>query len=459
MKTDIEKQLPSTNKAVIYCRVSDKSQEINGHGLESQETRCRQHAAAKGYEVAAVFPDTITGGGDFMKRPGMVALLSFLDAQPDEKFVVIFDDLKRFARDTRFHLDLRDTFRRRGARIECLNFTFEDTPEGEFIETVLAAQGQLERKQNGRQVAQKMKARMQRGYWVFPAPVGYKYAKTKEHGKLLVRDDPLASIVTEALEGYATGRFEAVAEVQRFLQAQPAFAEKRKGKVHYQGVYDMLTRPLYAGYISYKNWDLNLAQAKHEPLISLQTHERIQARLNGRAKLPARKNIGDDFALRGFVTCADCGTPLRSSWPKGRSKRYPYYLCQTKGCDSYGKSIPRDRLEGEVGDIIKSLGPSRTFFNLLKAMFHDAWNQRLAQAEHTIASARQQIKDIEKQVDALLGRIVEATNASVIRAYEDKIGALERRKAGLQDQLANSAPPKGTFDQMLELAHTTRLRV
>ena len=41
-------------------RVSSKSQENEGHGLESQETRCRQHAAAMGYDVAAVFPDMIT---------------------------------------------------------------------------------------------------------------------------------------------------------------------------------------------------------------------------------------------------------------------------------------------------------------------------------------------------------------------------------------------------------------
>ena len=156
---------PSQNepvKAVIYCRVSSKSQELEGNGLESQETRCREYARAKGYFVEAMFPDTITGGGDFMQRPGMVALLSYLDAQPSENYVVIFDDLKRFARDTRFHLDLRDAFRLRGAQIECLNFKFEDSPEGEFIETIMAAQGALERKQNGRQVAQKMKARMQR---------------------------------------------------------------------------------------------------------------------------------------------------------------------------------------------------------------------------------------------------------------------------------------------------------
>lgn len=145
-------------KVVIYCRVSSKSQEEDGHGLESQETRCRQHAAAKGYEVMATFPDTITGGGDFMKREGMVALLSFLDAYPNNNFVVIFDDLKRFARDREFHFRLRDAFRVRNATIECLNFNFDETPEGEFIEIIMAAQGQLERKQNGRQVAQKMKA-------------------------------------------------------------------------------------------------------------------------------------------------------------------------------------------------------------------------------------------------------------------------------------------------------------
>ena len=94
------KEISPHKHAVIYCRVSSKSQEEEGHGLESQETRCREHARLKGYTVEAVFPDTITGGGDFMKRPGMVALLSYLDAQPDQNYVVIFDDLKRFARDT-----------------------------------------------------------------------------------------------------------------------------------------------------------------------------------------------------------------------------------------------------------------------------------------------------------------------------------------------------------------------
>jgi DNA invertase Pin-like site-specific DNA recombinase len=164
-------------KAVIYCRVSSPKQKLEGSGLESQEHRCREYADMKGYDVEAVFPDDASGGGDFMKRPGMVALLSYLDAQPDKSYVVIFDDLKRFARETEMHIKLRQAFKTRGALVECLNFKFEDTPEGKFIETIIAAQGELEREQNRRQVVQKMKARVEKGYYVFHPPVGYRYEK------------------------------------------------------------------------------------------------------------------------------------------------------------------------------------------------------------------------------------------------------------------------------------------
>ena len=262
--------------AVIYCRVSSKGQESDGHGLESQETRCRQYAGLKGYDVAAVFPDTISGGGDFMKRPGMKALLAFLDAQPDERFVVIFDDLKRFARDTRFHLDLRDAFRARHASIECLNFKLDETPEGEFIETIIAAQGALERKQNGRQVAQKMRARMESGYWIHQAPVGYAYTTVKGRGKLLVPSEPLAGIVREAFEGYAAGRFQSQSEVKRFFESMPAFPLNRAGKLTHQRVTEILTHPIYTGHICSEVYGLNWLKGHHEALISIDISTRCR---------------------------------------------------------------------------------------------------------------------------------------------------------------------------------------
>lgn len=91
---------PEPLTALIYCRVSSTKQKLEGSGLASQEHRCRQYAEGKGYAVEAVFPDDSSGGGDFMKRPGMRAMLAYLDAQKGTPYVVIFDDLKRFARDT-----------------------------------------------------------------------------------------------------------------------------------------------------------------------------------------------------------------------------------------------------------------------------------------------------------------------------------------------------------------------
>jgi len=40
------------------------------------------------------------------------------------------------------------------------------------------------------------------GYRVFRAPVGFRDQKMPGHCKLLVRDEPVASIAQEALEGF-----------------------------------------------------------------------------------------------------------------------------------------------------------------------------------------------------------------------------------------------------------------
>ena len=440
-------------RAVIYCRVSSTKQKIEGSGLESQEHRCRQFAEAQGFEVEAVFPDDASGGGDFIKRPGMVALLSYLDAQPDKDYVVIFDDLKRFARDTEFHIKLRREFQQRGARIECLNFKLDDTPEGKFVETIFAAQGELEREQNRRQTIQKMKARVEKGYWVHRAPIGYRYASDRIHGKLLVRDEPLASIVAEALEGFASGRFLSQGEVKRFLESKPEFPKDLPdGEIRYWKVTKLLTRPIYAGYVEAPKWDISLRKGHHEPLISFETHSRILQILEEGARPAARKDINEDFPLRGFVLCDDCGKPMTSCWSKGCRKHYAYYLCDTRGCPSHRKSVPRAKIEDGFADILRSLQPTQQLFGLVKAMFKDAWNMRLAEAHNAKETVTRQVRDVEKQMENLLDRIMSATSDSVVTAYEGRLAKLEREKLLLSERVDQIVPPKGRFEEFIELS-------
>ena len=120
------------------------------------------------------------------------------------------------------------------------------------------------------------------------------------HRKLLVRDEPTASIVEQALNGFASGRFETVAEVKRLLEQFPDYPHYKNGEVHSQRVTDLLRRVLYTGYMDIPQWDISLHPGKHEPLISYEDFQRIQERLDGRAKAPMKANIKDDFPLRGL---------------------------------------------------------------------------------------------------------------------------------------------------------------
>jgi site-specific DNA recombinase len=135
-----------------------------------------------------------------------------------------------------------------------------------------------------------MRARMQHVYWVFQAPVGYCYERDSGRGKILVRDEPNASILQEALEGYASGRFATQVEVKRFLEAQPSFPKDLpNGEIRYQRIHDLLTRVIYAGCLEALNWNVGLREGKHEGLISFETFEKIQARLKSTAKSSGAK--------------------------------------------------------------------------------------------------------------------------------------------------------------------------
>ena len=211
------KPAPKNQKAVIYCRVSGAKQVREGDGLASQETRCREYASYKDYDVIAVFRDDISGGS--AARPGMIAMLDFLKKNKRDGTVVIIDDISRLARGLEAHLQLRTAIGNAGGKLESPSIEFGEDSDSILVENLLASVSQHQRQKNGEQTKNRMRARAMNGYWVFHAPIGYRYERVAEHGKLLVRDEPYASIIAEALEGYASGRFATLTEVRRFLEA------------------------------------------------------------------------------------------------------------------------------------------------------------------------------------------------------------------------------------------------
>ncbi len=442
---------PATpQKAVIYCRVSSKKQVREGDGLRSQETRCREYASYKGYEVAEVFSDSVTGGDK--TRLGIKNVVKFLRAHRKDACIVIIDHLDRFAKDVRGHWDLRDLLTEAGGKLESPTMEFGDDADSILRENLLASVAQHQRQKNAEQTKNRMRARAQNGYWVFHAPIGYSYERVAGHGKLLVPKEPLASIVKEAYEGYASGRFDGLTEVKRFLESQPAFPRNSNDEVHIERVAEIFARPVYAGHITIEDWGLRLVPAKHKAIISLATWQAVQDRRFGIAKAPARADISEDFPLRGFVSCGHCSQPLTACWSKGRSARYPYYLCDTRGCPEARRSIKREVIEGEFETLLSGLQPTEGLFNLAFAVFRDLWDAKLAGQRSQGGVLKSELALIERKVDALLDRIVDADSDSIVKAYEKRIRDLETQKAVMRDRIANCGRPLTTFSETYRTA-------
>ncbi len=400
------------------------------------------------------FRDEGVSGG-IVDRAAIRQMLTWLRKNRAEEPVVLIDDISRMARGVEAHWKLRAAIGSVGAKLESPSIEFGDDSDSQLIENMLASVSQHHRQKNGEQVVHPMKARLMNGYFAFWVPTGYTYARVKGHsGKIMVRDEPNASLIQEALEGFATGRFQTQSEVKRFLEPHPIFKRDANGQIHPQRIKNLLTNKIYAGYYEYKPWGVPLTKGKHEALISWEAFQRIQQRLNEGAYAPARADAAEEFPLRGFVTCDCCGKPLTAYHAKGRNKRYPYYECFNKQCDERRKSIRKDVLEGEFEGLVQQMRPAAGLMSTAAIMFRDIWNSRILGFEAKLKEQKQALTGINQTIGKLTDRLIETTSSSAIKAYETKLEKLEAEKALIAENLTQKPDRAQGFDQSFRTALT-----
>jgi len=425
-KKQFENGVPKQNsyenrEGLVYCRVSSKRQETEGSGLISQEGRCIQELNSIKIPHLKTFLDSFSGGGDFMRRPAMKELLEYIDAHPHKKFLVVFDDLSRFARDVFFHIKLRAEFRKRDVVLRCLNYNFDESEEGEFAELIFAGKNELDRKQNRRQVIQKQKARLELGYWAFGSKKGYTMTRSSEHGTISIPNKEGLDILKPALEGFADGTFIHKVDVCKFL-VEKKFWKNQLPEKYIDKLTQILRDPFYAGYVEYPAWEVSRRLGKHKGIISLETFELIQKRM-GKLDLGKRirTDISDDFPLRGLLVCADCGRHLTACWVKGRSKRHPYYYCQNKKCESNWKVIKKETIESQFTELLKKITLKKDILNILQVIFDEVWAEEIKNIGELQNELKFKKMDLEKKIGELTTLILSAKLQSVKRAYERQI--------------------------------------
>ncbi len=361
--------------------------------------------------------------------------------------------ISRLARDLANHLQLRTRIHVAGGKLVSPSMEFGEDSDSVLVENLLASVSDHQRRKNREQCHNRTRARLMNGYWVFSAPVGYRYEKQKQGGRILVRDEPMAQVVQEALEGFADGRFQTQAEVRRFLMSRPDYVLAMPSKtVRNQAVNDILTRLVYSGYLEHKKWDVPLTKGNHSALISYETHLKIQRRLQETGHAPDRKDIDRDFPLRGFLVCDRCGIALTACWSTSHTGvKYPYYHCRKKGCQFYGKSTRRDRVHEQFEALLRSMEPAEGTLKLADRMFSDAWNKRRAEGEKASKQMLRRAESTDREIEKYLVRIVRSDNDSVIDKYEQKISSLQSESTLFREQASKTSYPHKNFDEVFEL--------
>jgi site-specific DNA recombinase len=418
-------------KAVIYCRVSSDKQVREGHGLEGQERSCRDFAKFHNLDVVDVIYDEGISGGT-IDRPGLQKLFGLIE-KSKVKITVIVDDINRIARDVVTHFAIRKFIKDAGGEFLSVNMKLEDTPDGEFIETIMAAAAQLERTRNRERVISRMDARIKAGYWSFDSPPGYKYEKVEGHGKLLVLDEPKASIIREAIEGFASGRFFTQSDVKAFLDSKNFHHRRQTGQVHLEQVKRILTRKLYTGKIEYLKWGITERDGHHQAIISYATYLKVQERLNGKIKESANYDLSTDFPLRRFILCSECNQPYTASWSTSRNKKkHPYYRCSTKNCGQ--KNVRRDLVHDEFHQLLISLKPNENIKIFLKKIVAEQYELRLKNNSSLMKEAYKKNKELDHEMEKLTTTLVKLTNDVAIKRIEQRLEDLEKQKTELELQ-------------------------
>ncbi len=431
--------------ALIYCRVSSDRQATEGHGLDGQERRCREYAVAHDLHVVAVFRDEGASGGT-IDRPALQKMFAYMRQHKDID-IVLFEDVSRIARDMGVHIQVLSQITRLGASYQTVNQPIEDTAVGKFIVQSLANVAELHRNLNAQNVKNRMKARLQAGYWVFENPRGYIFQTVTGHGRMLVPDRPTARAVQQALLGFASGRLQTQADVQRFLQEKRLRHRGRSGIVYGDQVRRILTQVLYAGYLEHRSWGVPLTKAQHEPLISLDTYYAIQDRLASKAPLPHdRKDMARDFPLRGFVLCSECRKPYTASWSKGNTTKVPYYRCYRKGCPAYGKSIRKEVLEEQFEELLATVQPRPEILELVRVAMLGLWNARLDDFRGLIEKHQQEMAAIEQLIKKYCDQVLETNSKILIKTYETKIEELNNRKLRLGSRIEADTHNLASYD-------------
>ncbi len=445
---------PTHRQAVIYVRVSSKEQEKEGYSIPAQLKLLKDYALTRGFVVAKEFVDVETA-----KQSGRTAfaeMIAYFKRQPTCRVLLV-------EKTDRLYRNLKDW-----VTIDELKIEVHLPKEGSVLSEgsrsadklmhgirVLMAKNYVDNLSE--ETRKGMLEKAEQGIWPSFAPIGYRNSVRPDGKKTIETDPAFGPLISKLFEWYAVGNISLRALAQKAKDAGLAY-RKSRAPLPVSSIREILRKRLYTGQFE---WNGMLYQGQHQPLVSLELWERVQAVLDGRRASKAKRGQRD-LAFSGLISCKKCGCAVVGEIKK---ERYVYYHCTAyaEKCKGNPRACKKHYVREEVLE--------RHFTDLLGRLVFDQkvldWVREALLASH--ADLRKEHEEAVKRLQAgyqrlqnrIEGMYVDKLDGRVSAAFYDQKCQEWRQEQSrcLQEiELHQSADTSCMADgvRLLELAHNAQ---
>jgi site-specific DNA recombinase len=366
-------------RAVGYIRVSSLTQ-VEGHSLDAQERLFYDLCKNRGWESVRVYREEgKTAHVDAIsKRPVFRRLLE--DVAKHDFDVVVVHSLDRWSRNIRVSLEAIRILEQNNVGLVSITEKLDwSTPEGRLTAHMLGILAQYYSESLGMHVRKGLDQRAFEGKHTGGLPFGYISCWIDENGERKRRCQPEhpggihihsqeGPAVIELFKRYSSGsatlgQLAVLLNEQRLRTRNMHTLPDAAGNMvsgprlfTVASVRGILHNPFYAGKMLHRG---QLVNAAHEPLISMELFELVQAALRkncGRSQTLKNKPERE-YLLKGIIRCAYCGMPM---WSQTYKSGNPYYRehkysRSLQPCSSNGCSLPCYIADTQVGQLVEAI--------------------------------------------------------------------------------------------------------
>lgn len=441
-------------KAIALCRVSTVQQKIHGNSLQAQETRVYECANYLSTEIIKIWSlDTSSRKGKNRNRPDLMEMLEFIKKHKSVKYVIV-DEADRFMRSIDEAYYWKTTFSMYGATLAYANMpeiTHEENPMAVMREMMAFFQAEASNHERITKTTDKMKARIQAGY--YPGMVHQGYKKSDVKG-IHVPREPQWSLLQSAMRKILYEAYN-LDDALEWLKNQ-GYTLQGGGPLDMWKLKRILLQPYYAGVIKMSDWDVECKSGLHKPMITYDEHERLAAIAGGRGKKFTTKKYNPDFRVSNIVECAECledgnktaklvGYRGHNNKPLRTRRFYDRYRC--RGC---GQNILKSKLHDGIDEVFDKTELALDSDGMFLASLKQAWKSEVANIYETIARQRQKISLLTSEKDGLVRTL--ATSPDLAEDIRSAIQTIKQQIDTCQSELEVLTHVEDDFDDFVDFA-------